>query len=352
MNMASSSHINNHNKPRCPFFSIIMPTYNSEKTLETALKSISMQTLYPDDIEIFVIDGGSTDKTVEIASKYNANILHNEKRLPEYAKMIGLRAASGHFIVKQDSDEEWTDTDQLKKRKEFLIRHPNVKVMLPNNVKVGDKSGIATQYSAICGDPFSYFLYRPKDSILETYRLHITDYDEARESYVLHFSKESVRPIADSGTTTTSLDYILEEYDASALGSITFACTMTEEVLYSSEYLGCIASDAIIHHNHCSFSVYLSKLRFRVINNLFHKNESGFSSREQKSLSLSRKKYLFLLYALTVLGPLIDGLILSFKYKNIRFILHFVYVYYVCGCIAYYLVKGIVSKKPSNQSYG
>ena len=42
-----------------PFFSIIMPTYNSELTIEMALKSIRMQDLPEEQIEILVIDGGS-----------------------------------------------------------------------------------------------------------------------------------------------------------------------------------------------------------------------------------------------------------------------------------------------------
>ena len=45
---------------------IIMPTYNSEKTLEYSLRSIRHQIINQDQIEILMIDGGSTDKTLEI----------------------------------------------------------------------------------------------------------------------------------------------------------------------------------------------------------------------------------------------------------------------------------------------
>ena len=71
-----------------PFFSMIMPTYNSELTIEMALKSIRMQDLPEEQIEILVIDGGSQDRTREIAAKYKANILDNNKKFPEYAKRI------------------------------------------------------------------------------------------------------------------------------------------------------------------------------------------------------------------------------------------------------------------------
>ena len=72
-------------------FSIIMPTLNSEKTIEHALKSIREQEYDQELIEILVVDGGSSDCTLSIAQKYNAKILHNKKKLPEIAKEIGFR---------------------------------------------------------------------------------------------------------------------------------------------------------------------------------------------------------------------------------------------------------------------
>ena len=64
--------------------SIIMPTFNAERTLEKSLTSIVNQTLPRECIEILVIDGGSTDQTVKIAERFGAKILKNEKRLPVY----------------------------------------------------------------------------------------------------------------------------------------------------------------------------------------------------------------------------------------------------------------------------
>ena len=73
--------------------SIIMPTYNSEKTIEKSLQSIRRQTIDQSQVEILILDGGSKDATLEIALKYNATILKNERKLPEFAKQQGLMAA-------------------------------------------------------------------------------------------------------------------------------------------------------------------------------------------------------------------------------------------------------------------
>ena len=50
--------------------SVVIPTYNSEKTLEKSLKSIREQSFNQEEIEILIIDGGSTDNTLEIAKKH------------------------------------------------------------------------------------------------------------------------------------------------------------------------------------------------------------------------------------------------------------------------------------------
>ena len=55
--------------------SVVIPTYNSEKTLEKCLKSIMDQTFK--NIEIIVVDRFSEDRTVEIAKRYGARIIQD-----------------------------------------------------------------------------------------------------------------------------------------------------------------------------------------------------------------------------------------------------------------------------------
>ena len=58
--------------------SVVIPTYNSERTLEKCLKSIVDQTYK--NIEIIVVDKFSEDKTVEIAKSYGARIIQDYGR--------------------------------------------------------------------------------------------------------------------------------------------------------------------------------------------------------------------------------------------------------------------------------
>jgi glycosyltransferase involved in cell wall biosynthesis len=56
-------------------FSVIVPALNEETYIEACLKSISRQTLPRNSYEIIVSDGGSNDRTVEIARKYADRVI-------------------------------------------------------------------------------------------------------------------------------------------------------------------------------------------------------------------------------------------------------------------------------------
>lgn len=81
--------------------SIIIPTKNSSKTLETCLDSIINQ--YYKNIEIIIVDNHSTDNTLEIARRYtNAVYLFGPER--SFQINYGVRMASGKYIYRVDSD--------------------------------------------------------------------------------------------------------------------------------------------------------------------------------------------------------------------------------------------------------
>lgn len=88
--------------------SIIIPVYNSEKYLRQCLDSVVKQTLK--DIEIIVINDGSTDNTLKIIQEYatkykNIKIIDKQNEGCYKARNIGLETATGEYIAFLDSDD-------------------------------------------------------------------------------------------------------------------------------------------------------------------------------------------------------------------------------------------------------
>lgn len=92
-------------KMNLPVISIIIPTKNSKKTIETCLKSIRTQTYQ--NIEIIVVDKNSMDSTIEIARKYDAKVFCNSLNKPA-ARNYGVSKANSDYIFLLDSDLELT----------------------------------------------------------------------------------------------------------------------------------------------------------------------------------------------------------------------------------------------------
>ena len=85
-----------------PKVSVIIPTYNSGKTLEKCLESVENQT-YP-SYEIIVIDSFSSDGTLRIAEKFKTKIIQ-QKSNPALARNIGMTSSTGKYVLFLDSDQ-------------------------------------------------------------------------------------------------------------------------------------------------------------------------------------------------------------------------------------------------------
>jgi hypothetical protein len=86
--------------------SAVIPTYNSERFIANAIKSVLAQTIEVD--EIVVVDDGSSDRTVELVSAFQrTRVIQRPNGGPGAARNTGIHAASGEWIAFLDSDDVW-----------------------------------------------------------------------------------------------------------------------------------------------------------------------------------------------------------------------------------------------------
>lgn len=96
--------------------SVIVPVYNTEKYLDRCIQSILSQTYT--DLELLLIDDGSTDSSGAICDKYaeqdsRVRVFHKENGGASSARNLGLDNANGDWIAFVDSDD-WIDSEMYE----------------------------------------------------------------------------------------------------------------------------------------------------------------------------------------------------------------------------------------------
>lgn len=103
--------------------SVVIPTYNREKTIKRCLDSILCQSYMP--VEIIVVDDGSDDNTISIIQKMDISILkiiQQNHRGAQAARNLGILNAIGDYIAFLDSDDEWLP-NILERQIEILTKN-------------------------------------------------------------------------------------------------------------------------------------------------------------------------------------------------------------------------------------
>lgn len=109
-----------------PTISVILPTYNAEKYLKRCLDSIKMQDYPKEKLEIIVIDGGSRDRTLEIAKRYETKILFNPFRDCDEGKSIGIHNSRREIIALIDADNELDSPQWFRKMTKPLLEDKSI----------------------------------------------------------------------------------------------------------------------------------------------------------------------------------------------------------------------------------
>lgn len=123
-----------------PKVTVLMPAYNAEKYIETAIESILNQTYK--DFEFIIVNDCSTDSTLDIIERYakqdkRIKIISNKEN-QKIAQTLnnGLKEAKGKYIARLDADD-WSYPERLEKQVNFMEENPDV-VLSSGNMEICD----------------------------------------------------------------------------------------------------------------------------------------------------------------------------------------------------------------------
>lgn len=110
-----------------PFFSIIIPCYNSRKTIGKLLETIKLQQLQKQDIQIVISDDCSTESYQDIIDQFTNDLFITQVKTdynycPGNTRQKGVEAAIGQWICFSDHDDQFI-LESLKKLKNVIEQH-------------------------------------------------------------------------------------------------------------------------------------------------------------------------------------------------------------------------------------
>ncbi|MFG6139547.1 glycosyltransferase family 2 protein [Halomonas sp. B23F22_10] len=123
-----------------PLVTVVMPVFNSEATVGEAIRSVTSQTF--GDLELIVVDDGSTDGTLDIVESYSKNdprvfwFRLDGNQGAAVARNTAIGKALGRYIAFLDSDDAWAP--EKLERQVFFMRENSIELSYTAYSKVGE----------------------------------------------------------------------------------------------------------------------------------------------------------------------------------------------------------------------
>lgn len=137
--------------------SVIIPSYNHGNYLRRAIGSALAQTYK--NVEILVVDDGSTDNTREVAESFSGVIyIYQNNQGLSAARNTGIDHSKGKYILFLDADD-WLAADALHKNLKMLMDHPGSAFVSGGHVKINDAGEILEEVKEVVStDHYLHFL--------------------------------------------------------------------------------------------------------------------------------------------------------------------------------------------------
>lgn len=314
------------NMKKFPPVSIIIVTLNSKRTIEECLNYIIDQT-YPKLSEVLIVDGGSTDGTLEIVKKSRlpVKIINGKYRNNQEARRaIGVERAKNEICAMIDSDNYIIDKKWLERMVEPLIEHEGIIASQTLRYAAPKNASIFNRYFGLLGgaDPAAYYLGK-NDRLswaFDKWNLLGKIISENKKYYIIEFEPNELPAVGCNGIVfkrsillksnwKTPSDYIHTDVfvDIAKFGYSRFA----------------IVKNEIFHNTAENIWNFLGKRRsyMKFYHQRLNKKRRHLTFDPKRARDLIRLS-LFVLFSTTIIEPFIEALRGYAKKRDTAWFLH------------------------------
>lgn len=308
-------------KTKLPTVTFVTPTLNSESTIRECLESVNKLSYPKDLIRMFVMDDGSKDKTLSIAREYSfCKIFKVNTSGPEEATAIGYNKANSDYVVNFPSDNVITHKDWLKKMLQPLEEDSSIVASETFRYSYIKSDKPLNRYFALFGvnDPIALYLNKRDRATYFENDWHLSS-KVIRHSkyYKTSFIEQDLPTVGANGFVVRTkiiqkvsknikkFSHIDSCVDLLRLGYDTYAFVKTD----------------IWHKSGEQFANFFYKRRKYAIN-LYFKKQATRRYHLYNPRTDTLKLLLFVLFAMTLIEPLIRSIRGYWKIRDSAWFLH------------------------------
>ena len=156
-----------------PLVSVIIPCFNSGKTLSRTLNSLESQTYF--NIEIIIVNDGSNEISTikalqEFSKNQTINIIDQENLGLSAARNKGISSAKGEYIIPLDADD-WLEPEAIKLMVSSILLKSSKSIVYSDIYLHGDRTGIkktfCNPFEQLFSNQLPYCMLFPKSVLME-----------------------------------------------------------------------------------------------------------------------------------------------------------------------------------------
>ena len=287
--------------------SFVIPTLNAQRVLKTCLNSIVKQNYPRSNYEILILDGGSTDKTLSIAKKYNAKVYKNPLKTAEAGKAVGVKKAKGQYICLIDSDNILPEINWLKKMLIPLETDSQIIGSEPIKFTYRPDSGFIERYSALIGanDPYAFItgVYDRQNFINNKWTGLKIDQINKKQYIKIKLKPNTITPTIGANGTIFRSNFLKKNLKSDYL----FDIDIISQVLKQTQKPLFFAKVKVgIIHTFCENSIlkFIRKQKRRMVDYYSYQNLRQYNWQSDKNYSQLK----FTFYTILIFPALIDSI--------------------------------------------
>jgi glycosyltransferase involved in cell wall biosynthesis len=324
--------------------SIIIATYNSERTLSACLKSIENQVYPQKKLEVIIVDGRSTDSTLGLIKKSKLKIKVIQGKYPsdpEACKGEGLAIAKGEVVGLIDSDNYLPHKNWITKMIDPLIENPEVVGSFTWRFAYNKNDAKLNRYFSLIGSADPVGLYLGKADKMSYISDKWTGFGDvicnAKSYFLVEFDEEHFPTLGSNGFFARR-KYLLK---GKSKPNQFFHIDVPFDILKFNLNKYAIVKDVVVHDTAENMMVFLRK-RVRYMR-LHYQKRSGdrrYRVFDPESKRDVMRLLLFIFFSFTFIQPLYISLRGYLKLRDSAWLLHPIF----CFCIAISYSIAIISR--------